>query len=103
MREYLVVNRASPDDPRRSLGTACGDVCRCPNRSAAGIAINPPQPAPGGYVSRRRLAGKRHISTRPASATNRSRIGHLDVDTVLDDSQGGACIVTLAERKRAMS
>ena len=30
----------------------------------------------GSYDSRGRLAGKRHISTRPAGATNRSRIGH---------------------------
>ncbi len=30
---------------------------------------------------------------------NRSRIGHWEVDTVLGDSQAGACIVTLVERK----
>jgi IS30 family transposase len=53
----------------------------------------------GSYDSRGRLAGKRHISTRPTGATNRSRIGHWEVDTVLGDSQGGACIVTLVERK----
>lgn len=53
----------------------------------------------GSYDSRGRLAGKRHISTRPAGATNRSRIGHWEVDTVLGDSQGGACIVTLVERR----
>ena len=53
----------------------------------------------GSYDSRGRLAGKRHISTRPAGATNRSRVGHWEVDTVLGDSQAGACIVTLVERK----
>ncbi len=30
------------------------------------------------YDSRGRLAGKRHISERPAAAENRSRIGHLE-------------------------
>jgi transposase, IS30 family len=53
----------------------------------------------GRYDSRGRLAGKRHISARPAGATNRSRIGHWEVDTVLGDSQAGACIVTVVERK----
>ena len=52
----------------------------------------------GAYDSRGRLAGKRHISPRPAGATNRSRFGHWEVDTVLGDSQAGACIVTLVER-----
>jgi len=52
----------------------------------------------GACDSRGRLAGKRHIATRPAGATNRSRIGHWEVDTVLGASQGGACIVTLVER-----
>ena len=53
----------------------------------------------GAYDSRGRLAGKRHISTRPPAATNRSRVGHWEVDTVLGNSQAGACIVTLVERK----
>jgi IS30 family transposase len=53
----------------------------------------------GAYDSRGRLAGKRHISTRPAGAENRSRHGHWEVDTVLGNSQSGACIVTLVERK----
>jgi transposase, IS30 family len=53
----------------------------------------------GAYDSRGRLAGRRHISTRPAGATHRSRIGHWEVDTVLGASQGGACIMTLVERK----
>lgn len=53
----------------------------------------------GAYDRRGRLAGKRHISTRPAGAANRSRVGHWEVDTVLGDSQAGACMVTLVERK----
>jgi IS30 family transposase len=53
----------------------------------------------GAYDSRGRLAGKRHISTRPAGAEHRSRYGHWEVDTVLGNSQAGACIVTLVERK----
>ena len=53
----------------------------------------------GAYDSRGRLAGKRHISTRPAGAEHRSRYGHWEVDTVLGNSQSGACIVTLVERK----
>jgi len=53
----------------------------------------------GAYDSRGRFAGKRRISTRQAGATNRSRIGHWEVHTMLGNSQGGACIVTLVERK----
>ena len=53
----------------------------------------------GLHDSRGRLAGKRPIAARPAGATNRSRFGHWEGDTVLGDSQGGACILTLVERK----
>lgn len=53
----------------------------------------------GAYDSRGRLAGKRHISTRPAGAEHRSRFGHWEVDTVLGNSPSGTCIVTLVERK----
>ena len=53
----------------------------------------------GSYDSRGRLAGKRPIESRPAGAENRSRFGHWEGDTVLGDSQGGACILTLVERK----
>lgn len=53
----------------------------------------------GRYDSRGRLAGKRHLSERPAGATNRSRFGHWEGDTVLGNTQHGACIVTLVERK----
>lgn len=52
----------------------------------------------GAYDSRGRLAGKRHISERPAAAENRSRIGHLEGDTMI----GGAdkhCVLTMVDRK----
>lgn len=51
----------------------------------------------GAYDSRGRLAGKRPLSERPPGATNRSRVGHWEVDTVM--GSGRACIVTLVERK----
>lgn len=53
----------------------------------------------GRYDSRGRLAGKRHLSERPAGATNRSRFGHWEGDTVLGNTQHGACILTLVERR----
>ena len=53
----------------------------------------------GAYDSRGRLAGKRPIATRPAGAEHRSRYGHWEGDTVLGESQSGACILTLVERK----
>jgi IS30 family transposase len=50
------------------------------------------------YDSRGRLAGKRHISQRPAHIEKRRRIGHWEVDTVV--GQGSKdCVVTLVERK----
>ena len=51
------------------------------------------------YDSRGRLGGKRPIASRPRGAANRSRLGHWEGDTVLGDSQGGACILTLVDRK----
>ena len=50
------------------------------------------------YDSRGRLAGKRHISERPASVERRSSIGHWEIDTVVG---GGSkdCVVSLVERK----
>jgi len=53
----------------------------------------------GTYDSRGRLAGKRHISTRPAGAENRSRFGHWEGDTVMGSTTDTACILTLVERK----
>ncbi|MCK5650034.1 MAG: IS30 family transposase, partial [Gemmatimonadetes bacterium] len=52
----------------------------------------------GHYDSRGRLAGKRHISDRPPGAENRSRVGHLEGDTVLG-SGDKHCILTLVDRK----
>ncbi len=52
----------------------------------------------GHYDSRGRLAGKRHISERPPGAENRSRVGHLEGDTVLG-SGDKHCIITLVDRK----
>ena len=51
------------------------------------------------YDSRGKLAGKRPIASRPASAENRSGLGHWEGDTVLGESQGGACVLTLVDRK----
>ena len=62
-------------------------------------AYKPRRKRYGRYDSRGRLAGKRHISERPAGAERRSRFGHWEGDTVLGDTQHGACIVTLVERK----
>lgn len=56
----------------------------------------------GTYDSRGRLAGKRHISTRPPAANNRSRIGHWEGDTVMGSTKDTACIVTLVERKSGL-
>jgi IS30 family transposase len=50
----------------------------------------------GAYDSRGRLAGKRHISERPASVETRTELGHWEIDTVL--GSGRPCIVTLVER-----
>ena len=52
----------------------------------------------GRYDSRGRLAGKRHISERPASVEDRSEIGHWEIDTVMGTGSRD-CIVTLVERK----
>ena len=52
----------------------------------------------GAADSRGVMAGKRHISERPLSAENRSRIGHWEIDTVIG-SDDQHCIVTLVERK----
>lgn len=52
----------------------------------------------GKYDSRGRLAGKRSIAERPPGAQNRSRVGHLEGDTVLG-SGNKHCILTLVDRK----
>lgn len=51
----------------------------------------------GAYDSRGRLAGKRPLAARPDGATNRSRIGHWEIDTVMGKNR--ACILTLVDRK----
>lgn len=50
------------------------------------------------YDSRGRLAGKRHISERPASVENKRRVGHWEVDTVVGVGSKD-CVATLVERK----
>jgi transposase, IS30 family len=52
----------------------------------------------GSYDSRGRLAGKRPISERPPGAENRSRIGHLEGDTMIGSSDQH-CVITLVDRK----
>ena len=51
----------------------------------------------GRYDSRGRLAGKKPISERPLGAENRSRVGHLEGDTVLGTDRH--CLLTLVDRK----
>ena len=52
----------------------------------------------GRYDSRGRLAGKRMISERPPGAENRSRVGHLEGDTMLGSSDKH-CVLTFVDRK----
>jgi|SRR5690554_132608 IS30 family transposase len=52
----------------------------------------------GRYDSRGRLAGKRHISKRPPGAENRSRMGHLEGDTIIGTFDRH-CALTLVCRK----
>ena len=51
----------------------------------------------GRYDSRGRLAGKRHISERPAVVETRRQAGHWEIDTVLGTTH--ECVVTLVERQ----
>jgi IS30 family transposase len=51
----------------------------------------------GTYEKRGRLAGKRHISQRPATVELRREIGHWEMDTV-SGARTKHCIVTLVER-----
>jgi IS30 family transposase len=50
------------------------------------------------YDSRGRMGGKRPISERPPGAQNRSRVGHLEGDTVIG-AFDRHCILTLVDRK----
>ena len=51
----------------------------------------------GRHDSRGRLAGKRHISERPATVETRREPGHWEIDTVLGSTR--ECVVTLVERQ----
>ncbi len=53
----------------------------------------------GRYDSRCRLAGKRPISERPPGAENRTRVGHLEGDTVIGTISDKHCVLTLVDRK----
>ena len=52
----------------------------------------------GAYDSRGRLAGKRHISERPAEAEKRKVVGHWEIDTVMGCEHGRNSVITLVER-----
>jgi len=51
----------------------------------------------GTYEKRGKVAGKRHISERPAAIEHRREIGHWEIDTVVGKG-GKHCIVSLVER-----
>ena len=53
----------------------------------------------GRYDSRGRLAGKRTLDERPPGALNRSRVGHLEADTVIGNISDKHCVLTLVDRK----
>ena len=55
----------------------------------------------GSYDSRGKLAGKRHISERPAAVETRHQLGHWEIDTVMG-SGSKDCIVTMVERKTGL-
>ncbi len=52
----------------------------------------------GAYDSRGRLAGKRHISERPAEVEKRIEVGHWEIDTVMGNEHGRNSVLTLVER-----
>jgi len=52
----------------------------------------------GAPDSRGRLAGKRHISERPAEVESRIKPGHWEIDTIVGSDRGRHSIVTLVER-----
>ncbi len=51
-----------------------------------------------GHDRRGRLAGKRHISERPAEVEEREAIGHWEIDTMKSDDQARHTVVTTVER-----
>jgi IS30 family transposase len=52
----------------------------------------------GAYDGRGRLAGKRHISERPAEVESREAIGHWEIDTVMGNDRSRHSVVTIVER-----
>src|SRR5664280_1749887 len=52
----------------------------------------------GAYDSRGKVAGKRHISERPASVEDRCEVGHWEIDTVMGTEHGRNSVLTLVER-----
>jgi IS30 family transposase len=52
----------------------------------------------GRYDSRGKLAGKRHISERPAEVEDRVETGHWEIDTVMGTEHGRNSVLTLVER-----
>jgi len=52
----------------------------------------------GAYDSRGRLAGKRHISERPAEAETRQTVGHWEIDTMMGSEHGRNSVITMVER-----
>ena len=52
----------------------------------------------GAPDSRGRLAGKRHISERPAEVESRTAPGHWEIDTIVGSDRGRHSIITLVER-----
>jgi transposase, IS30 family len=55
----------------------------------------------GHYDSRGGLAGKRHISERPASVEDRREFGHWEADTIMGTGSKD-CILSLVERKTGL-
>ena len=52
----------------------------------------------GAHDSRGRLAGKRHISERPAEVEGRGVVGHWEIDTIIGDDHGRHSALTVVER-----
>ena len=52
----------------------------------------------GAYDSRGRLAGKRHISERPAEVEGRQVLGHWEIDTMKGNDQARHSVLTMVER-----
>jgi transposase, IS30 family len=50
------------------------------------------------HDSRGRLAGKRHISERPAEVEGREIMGHWEIDTIKGDDQAKHTVLTMVER-----